>query len=254
MRRRAAGLAFYTAFSLAPMLLLLTLATGALYSGMEEEIVGQVTQLVPGTAGDAVTTLLAGLRTERDSGLAALAGLITLAFGATGVFTALQDALNEIGGADQRPFSWWSVFTQRLLSFAMLAAVAVLLLVSLVANSVMAYVVARFGDRLAGGPGIWHVINLTMAMTFATIIFTLLFKLVPINRVPWLSALIAGGVTAVLFNLGGMLLAWYFGTTARLSIYGAFGSLIVLLLWVYYSAQIVLFGAAVAKNCAEEFS
>lgn len=251
--RRAAGLAFYTAFSLAPLLLLLSIATGELYRDSEAEVLAQITRLLPGSSADAVQVLLEGLRQRQGSGMAAIVGFIGLSFGATGVFVALQDALNDgwAGSADENP-GLLRFVTRRLMSIAMVMAVGFLLLVSLVMNSLLSVLVSRYGTGLAGGPAVWHAINRLMALGMATGVFTLLFRLVPIAPVGWRPAAVGGLVSALLFGFGEVVLAWYLGDAARLSVYGVFGSLIVLLLWVYYSAQILLFGATVARNYAEE--
>jgi len=251
--RRAAGLAFYAAFSLPPLLLLLSIATGELYRGAETEVLAQVSRLLPASSAEAVQVLMEGLRQRQDSGMAAIVGIIGLFFGATGVFVALQDALNDVGGgsaAEDRGLLGF--LTRRLLSLAMVMAVGFLLLVSLVMNSLLSVLVSRYGAGLAGGQFVWQTINVLVAIGMAAGAFTLLFRLVPSGPVGWGPAAIGGLVSALLFGVGQIVLAWYLGNAARLSVYGVFGSLIVLLLWVYYSAQILLFGAAVARNYAAD--
>jgi len=248
--RRAAGLAFYTAFSLAPMLLILSILLDALFQADEAAVLGQVLHILPGSSANAVDVLVEGLRQRQDSGVAAVVGALGLAFGATGVFVALQDALDDVftpvqpaGAGGVVPF-----LVRRLLSFAMLMSVGFLLLVSLVLNTLLALTLARFGTVLPGGVFLWQGINYLLALGMATGVFTLVFRFVPAAPVAWRSAVVGGVFTALLFQVGQALMAWYLGDAARLSIYGVFGSLVVLLLWVYYSAQILLFGANLARH------
>ena len=252
LARRAAGLAFYTAFSLAPMLLVLTLVADALFHTSDVEVLRQVLHILPGSSVDAVQVLVDGLKQRRGSGTAAIAGGVGLVFGATGVFMALQDALDDVWGtpADARGGAVLGFILRRLLSFAMLMALGFLLLVSLVLNAMLTFLIARLGPLLTGGEALWQSLNVLLALGMTTGVFTLLFRFVPTTRVSWRSSLVGAVVTALLFQLGQGLMAWYLGDAARLSIYGVFGSLIVLLLWVYYAAQILLFGAAVARNDA----
>lgn len=251
--RRAAGLAFYTAFSVAPMLMVLSLAIQALFRTSEGEVLAQVLHILPGSGQEAVEVLLDGLRQRKGSGVAAVAGTIGLVFGATGMFMALQDALDDVWAETPDPQAGILEFiTRRLFSFAMLMAVGFLLLVSLVLNAGLTLAIARFGVTLAGGEALWYTVNVVVALAMATAIFTLLFRLVPKADVPWDAALAGGVVAALLFRLGEGLIGWYLGDAARLSVYGVFGSLIVLLLWVYYSAQILLFGAAVTHEYAQD--
>lgn len=254
LSRRAAGLAFYTAFSLAPMLLVLSLVIQAVFNTTEGQVLAQVLHILPGSGAEAVEVLLDGLRQRKGSGVAAVAGTIGLVFGATGMFMALQDALDDVWGetpADQ-PGGIMQFIGRRLFSFAMLIAVGFLLLVSLVLNTILTLAIASFGLNLIGGEVLWHGINVLLAIGMATAIFTLLFRLVPTPDVAWRPAIVGGVVTALLFRLGELLMGWYLNDAARLSVYGVFGSLIVLLLWVYYSAQILLFGAAVTHEYGKE--
>jgi membrane protein len=247
--RVAAGLAYYMSFSIAPILLITILVAGAFYAQSETDLTAQVARLIPGAGGDAVRILLEGLLQSRGTGAAAGVGIIfALVFGATGVFGALQAALDDIWGVQVRPESGLVRFISRwLFSVAMVLAVAVLLLASLLVHTFIALIVARFGGLLPGGAGAWRAVNVTLSLVTATGIFTLIFRFVPDAPVRWVPALLGGLVTAALFSVGEALLAWYLGDAARLSVYGIFGSLIVLMLWVYYSAQILLFGAEVAK-------
>lgn len=245
--RRAAGLAYYTSFSVAPLLLLVVLLAGSWYADAEGELLAQVTRLIPG-GGEAVRVLMRGLRDGAASGTAAAIGMATLAFGAAGVFGALQDALNEIWGVSTPPrIAIRRFFIRRLFSFAMVIVVAFLLLVSLLINSVMAMLVARYEGLLPGGAGAWQIVNACVAFILAVGVFALIFFVLPDTTVRGRDALVGGGLTAVLFVAGEYLLGWYLEDSGRRSLYGAFGSLIVLLLWVYYSAQIVLFGAEFTK-------
>jgi len=223
-------------------------ATGHYSDGSSRDLTAQVTRLIPAGGAAAVSVLLEGLRQSQGSGVAAGIGIATLVFGATGVFGALQAALDDIWGVAIHPRSGLVRFLiRRLFSLAMVVAVAVLLLVSLFVNTLITLIVARFGGLLPGGASAWHLLNVGLALGTATGVFTLVFKFVPDAPVRWIPALVGGVVTAALFWIGEAVLAWYLGDAARLSVYGVFGSLIVLLLWVYYSAQILLFGAEVTK-------
>ncbi len=244
--RLAAALAYYAVFSVAPMLVIAIAVAGFFFGAQAAEgrIVGQIQTLVGTRGAEAIQVLLAGAN-HRSQGLVATAvGVVTLFFGATGFFSELQETLNRIWNVEKkRRGGIWSTVRQRFASFALVLGTAGLLLVSLLAEAVLGaftgYLekhVAAFG--LLSGP-------LTTVFGFAltTLVFALLFKVIPEVDLTWRDVWVGAVATAVLFTLGRLGLALYFGRGTFATTYGAFGSLIVVLFWIYYSAQIVFLGA-----------
>ena len=190
-----------------------------------------------------VHTILAA--TEPQGGtLAAMIGIVTLAIGATAVFGELQDSLNRIWRAQvPRPPGLWRLVTERMLSFGMILGVGFLLIVSLVLSAAIAAFGEWWGTALSYQAIVLEAINFVLSLGVITLAFALIYKLIPRVSVEWHDVWIGAAVTALLFTLGKSLIGFYLGKAGVASAFGAAGSLIVLLLWVYYSAQIFLLGA-----------
>jgi membrane protein len=241
-----AALAYYTIFSIAP-LLLIAIAVAGLVFGVEAargEVVTQLQGLMGDAAAQAIQHMLQSAN-KPDSGLAStLIGSALLVVGATTVFAELQDALDRIWRAPERdPHSGlWSLLRARLLSFGLILAIGFLILVSLVFGAAM----AALGRWI--GPGIqWELlaqgINFVISFALVSGLFALIYKLMPRVHVAWHDVWIGAIVTAALFTIGKLLIGLYIGKSGVTSVFGAAGSFAVLLLWVYYSAQIFLLGA-----------
>jgi membrane protein len=241
----AAALAYYTAFSIAPLLFMLTMLSSLLYREAEHGVLEEVLKLIPGSGEEAITAWLDALRERRATGtVAAVVGGIVLALGAAGMFGQLQEALNTVWNARPPARPWLLEFLRRrFVSLTMVLGTAFLLLVSMLLTTALSLSLQRIGEIFPLAATVLASVHLLFAFLLTTVVFTLIFKVVPDAEVPWRGAWIGGAVTAIAFNLGQALLSWYLADSARLSLYGAFTSVIVFLLWVYYSAQILLLGA-----------
>ncbi len=244
--RLAASLAYYTLLAIAP-LLVLALAIVGLGFGEEAargRIAGELTAVVGAQAGKALQDIVANARTPSTGIISSVLSLAVLVAGASGVFGELQQSLNTVWGVEPKPGRGLRGFLRdRFLSFTMVMGVAFLLLVSLIATTLLAAVGRFMADTLPGGAGLWHVINTLVSLGVTAVLFAVMFKGVPDVKVAWRSVFVGAFVTALLFTLGKFLLGLYLGRASVGSGYGAAGLLIVLVVWVYYSAQILFLGA-----------
>ena len=242
-----AALAFYTMFSVAPLLLLVTSIAGLVFG--EESARGEIfaqMQSMLGTQGAlAVQGLLESVRKPAGSVPAAVFGSVFLFIGATSVFAELQDALDRIWRAPARAGSsgLWRLVRARLLSFGMILGIGFLLMVSLAFSAAVA-ALSRWWDPLfAGWATVAYTINLVLSLVLSTAVFAMIYKSMPRVRIDWRDVWIGAVVTSLLFITGKFLIGVYLGRSAISSRFGAAGSFVVVLLWVYYSAQVFLFGA-----------
>ena len=242
-----AALAFYTMFSVAPLLLLVTSIAGLAFG--EESARGEIfaqMQSMLGTQGAlAVQGLLESVRKPAGSVPAAVFGSVFLFIGATSVFAELQDALDRIWRAPARAGSsgLWRLVRARLLSFGMILGIGFLLMVSLAFSAAVA-ALSRWWDPLFDGwTTVAYTINLVLSFVLSSAVFAMIYKSMPRVRIDWRDVWIGAVVTSLLFITGKFLIGVYLGRSAISSRFGAAGSLVVVLLWVYYSAQVFLFGA-----------
>jgi membrane protein len=243
--RLAAALALYTLLSIAPLLVIAVAVAGMAYGA--DAARGQISQemstLVGPQAGEAIQGLVAKADTPSTGIWSSIAGIVVLLFGASGVFGELQTALNTIWEVKPKPGRGLrGLLRDRFLSFAMVMGVAFLLLVSLVLSATLMAVTQRF-SHLVDWPWLWQAFNIIVGLGVATVLFGLTFKVVPDVKVAWRDVWVGGLVTALAFSLGRIALSWYVGRAATVSPFGAAGSLVALIIWVYYSAQILFFGA-----------
>ena len=252
--RLGASLAYYTLFAIAPILLVAT-AVGGMVFGAEAvrgEIVGQLDHLVGGEGARAVRSLLEGASQRRTGIVATVVGSLTFVIAATGAFLELQGALNTIWRVAPTPGTKLVPFLMnRLRSFGLVVAVGFLLLVSLAVTSVLAALhgwLARFAPSV---PLLLGAVTMLSSLAVTTGLFALLFKVLPDVRLRWRDVTTGALVTAVLFTVGQQLIGLYLGQSSMASSYGAAGSVMVLLLWVYYSCQILLLGAEFTRVYAQ---
>jgi len=243
-----AALAYYTVFSLAPLVLLLLAIVGFLFhndpAGAWRKMTEQMSYFLDKSAIDVVANIAQKASQPNKGLLATIIGVLLALFGASGVFGQLQDALNTIWGVKVKPGVGVGAFIRaRFLSFAMVAGVCFLLLVSLVLESVLKsfsqYVQAMF----PGGIVIALVVYSSFDLAVVVLLFASIFKFLPDVRIQWRDVWIGALMTAIFFAIGKWALGLYLGSGAAASAYGAASSLITLLLWIYYSSQILLFGA-----------
>ena len=244
--RLGASLAYYTLFAIAPVLLVATAIAGMVFGAdvVRDEIVGQLDRLVGGEGASAVQSLLEGASQRRAGVFATVIGGITFLVAATGAFLELQVALNTIWRVKPRPSGHLRAFViDRLRSFGLVVAIGFLLLVSLSVTAALAALNAWLFDLSPASSSVWKAASTLVSLVVTTGLFALLFRFLPDVRLRWRDVTTGAGVTAVLFTLGQQVIGFYFGQSDIATTYGAAGSMMVLLLWVYYSCQILLFGA-----------
>ncbi len=250
--RTAAALAFYTVFSLAP-LLIISIAIAGFFFGADAargEIVGQIRGLVGEAGAQAIEEMLLHAARPGAGVIAALIGAATLLFGATTAFAELKDGLDQIWHVEtERARGLLYTVRKRLLSFGLVLALGFLLLVSLVFSALIA-ALQRFWviDGTAGS--LLEATNFLISFALVAALCGIIYKLLPAARIAWRDVAIGSIVTALLFTIGKELIGLYLGHSATASSYGAAGSVILLLLWVYYSALIFLFGAHFTRQYA----
>jgi membrane protein len=254
--RLGAALAYYTVFALAPGLILIIALAGLLLGkeAAQGQIISQVQDLAGAAGAQAVRAAIESARNADGSLLATGLGAITLLFGLWGVFGELQDALNTIWGVTTRPARGvLGVIRQRFWSFTMVVGIGFLLLVSLAASAWLA-ALGKFFSRLLPLPAVMmETTNALLSFVVITFMFAVIYKFLPDVTIAWRNVWTGAAVTAVLFTIGKTLIGLYLGRSTVASVYGAAGSLIVILLWVYYSAQVVFFGAEFTKVYSRPF-
>jgi membrane protein len=242
-----AALAFYTVFSVAPILIIAVAITGYVFGAThaETEVLAQLRGLIGPAGAAAIQELMVSAHYSEKRGLAAAVGVVTLVVGATSVFGELQNALDRIWQSPRRKkeVGWWRFLRGRVLSIGMVLGVGFLLLVSLVASAVLAAFGGWLGNHFPGLEILLPIINLLVGFLMTVTLFALIYKYIPQESIAWSDVWIGATVTAVLFTIGKTMIGVYLGRSSFNSAYGAAGSLVVLLLWIYYSAQIFLLGA-----------
>ncbi len=244
--RIAAALAYYTVFSISPLLVIAIAIAGAFFGQdtAQEQISDQLTGLVGEDGIKPILLALDNISQPKIRGLASLISIAVLILGASGIFAQLQDALNTVWKVKPQPGQGILPFLRkRLSSFLMVLAIGFLLILSLVLSTVVTMVSKYRTDFLPGSQILWENLDFIVSLGLMTFLFGLMFKYVPDVKIAWKDVLVGSVITALLFIFGKFLLGVYISQGSLGSAYGAAGSLIVLLAWVYYSAQIVLFGA-----------
>jgi membrane protein len=238
-----AALSYYTLFSIAPLLLIVIGVAGLVFGAeaARGEIFGQLAGLIGAEGAKAVESVLRAADRPAQGVVATIVGVFTLLLGAATVFGELQNALDRIWRAPVREVSkgWWSLLRTRLLSFGMVLGIAFLLTVSLVLSAA----IAALGKWWGPAAIVAHALETALSFGLTTALFALIYKFIPRVHVGWHDVWMGAAVTALLFAVGKLLIGLYLGKSSVASPFGAAGSLVVLMLWVYYSAQIFLFGA-----------
>jgi membrane protein len=241
-----AALAFYTLFSIAPILVIAMAAAGSIFGPhvAEAHVLNQMRGLLGDAGAAAVQSLLSSAHQSGLKGFAAAIGVVTLLVGATSVFGELQNTLDYIWKSAQKDrVAWWRILRSRILSVGLILGVGFLLMVSLLISAALAALGAWFGTFMVQWSFILPAVDLLLSLGLSTVLFAMIYKYVPREDIAWGDVWIGGLVTACLFSVGKLLIGQYLGRSSLSSAYGAVGSIMVLLLWIYYSAQIFLLGA-----------
>ena len=243
----AAALSYSTMLSLAPIVLVTVAVAGLVFgrAAVEGRIVGEIRGLVGEPGAEVVQTVLQNASSPAASAWSLVAGLVTLLVGATTVFVQLQDALNRIWDVEPKPNAgaFKAFVKERLLSLAMVFGVGFLLMVSLVVSAAVSALGEWAGGSLSDSPVALQVVNLAVSLAIVTLLFAMIFKLLPDVKVAWREVWLGAFATAALFTGGKFLIGLYLGRASVGSAYGAAGSVVVLMVWVYYAALIVFLGA-----------
>ncbi len=244
--RLGAALAYYTIFSIAP-LMLIAISTAGLVFG-QEAAMGQISTQLKSVFGDntakAIEEMIQNAAKQKQGTIAAAIGAVMLLFGAAGVFGQLKDALNTIWDIPPKKAGGvMGIIRERFFSIVMVMGVGFLLLVTLVFDAVAAAMGNYIAARFPGGEAALQVVQLVISLALVTVVFAMIFRYVPDIRIPWRDVWHGAVLTSILFVLGKFGLGLYLGKAAIGSAYGAAGSLVILLVWIYWSAQIVFFGA-----------
>lgn len=254
--RLGAALAYYTVFAIAPLLVIvifiasLVLDVNTVRSGLFEQVGG----LVGKKGAEFIESALRASNPHGQGLVASGVAVVTLILTASGLFMELQSDLNTIWGVEAKSgLGIWGFIKNRLLSFAMVVTIGFLLLVSLVVSTAIAALGKYFSALIPGMDILWLIVNDAVSFGVVTVLFAMVFKILPDVKIAWRDVWIGAAITSALFTIGKFLLGLYLGRTSTVSAYGAAGSLVLLLLWVYYSAQILFFGAEFTRVYANRF-
>lgn len=247
--KMGAALSFYTVFSLAPLsiIVLSLLSLVVERNSARAEIVSQFRNFVGNQGAEMMELILRETAATNTGIFETLTGFVFLLVGASGVFGELQDSLNQIWGVSSKRHPVFTLVKERVFSFGMVFVMGFLMLVSLLSSAAVAVAGGRLHARFPALDGPWAWGNDVISLLVVALLFALIFRLVPDVSITWKDVWIGALIAAVLFELGRFLLGFYFGRSAFASRYGAAGSLIIILVWVYYSAQILFFGAAFTR-------
>jgi membrane protein len=257
--RLGASLAFYTLLSIAPLLLVLVSVVGLVlgHPAAQSAIVSQVQAVVGSEGAAAAQALLEGSRNTTHGIIATVFGVLTLLFGASGVLIELRDALNTIWEVPTPALSGLkmvsSFIKERLFSFALVLAVGFILVVSLAVSAWVAALGAWSASILPAHEVILHFLNFVLSFVIITGLFSAIYRFLPDVRIEWRDVVLGGAITSALFSVGKLALGIYLGKASFASTYGAASSIVVLIVWVYYSAQIFFLGAEFTKTFANRY-
>ncbi|MEA2489176.1 MAG: rane protein, partial [Acidobacteriota bacterium] len=253
--RLGAALAYYTIFSIGP-LLLICVAMAGIFFGQEAaqgQVSGELGKVLGPKMAESLETMIQAAGKKESGTIATIIGVITLFMGASGVFGQLKDALNTIWNVEKKKAAGIMGFVrERFLSMAMVLGIGFLLLISLVLDTVIA-AMGPYLARLVGGEAVAYIIGVAVSFVVSTVLFAAIFRILPDLKIAWHDVWFGAVFTSILFVLGKWGLGLYLGKAAIGSAYGAAGSLVILLVWVYWSAQILLLGAEFTQVYARTF-
>lgn len=254
--RLAAALSYYTIFSIAPLLIVVIAVAGFVFG--DEAVRGQLDNQIRGLVGiEAALTIqeiIANSSRPADNTLATIIGVVTLLLGAGGVFGQLQEALNTVWGVEPKPGGGiLEIIKDRFFSFTMVLGVGFLLLVSLVISTLLSAVNTFALGVLPGWESFFQLLNQGISFLVITLLFAMIYKVLPDVKIAWRDVWVGAAITALLFTIGKFLIGIYLGNSSISSTYGAAGSFAVILVWIFYSAQILLFGAEFTQVYAKRY-
>ena len=254
--RLGAALSYYTIFAIPPLLVIIIFIASLVFDEkmVQGALFGQVGGLVGEKGAEAIQSALTASNPQKQGMIASVLAVLMLIVTSTGLFIELQTALNRIWDVETKPGQGLKGFIKnRLISFAIIVAIGFLLVVSLVVSAAISILSEYFSTLVPGLDVLWTIINLALSLAVITALFAMVFKVLPDVKVAWRDVWIGAALTAFLFTAGKFLLGLYLGKNATVSAYGAAGSVVLILLWVYYSAQILFFGAEFTQVYANRY-
>ena len=247
----SASLAYYTILALAPLLIIILNIFGIIFGreAVSGELYGQIKELVGDDAALQIQHTIQNIHLDKHNFFATMAGIVILLISATGIFNEMQDSLNRVWGLRLKAKKvWWKILIDRLISFSLILSMGFVLVVSLALNALVSVL---SGKIIAAFPALEKTLLFTVdnviGFIISTILFGTIFKMLPDAKIKWKDVLVGAMVTAVLFGVGRSLIGLYLGKSQTASIYGAAGSVIIIMLWAYYSSIILYFGAVFTK-------
>jgi membrane protein len=257
VQRMSAALAYYTIFSLAPLLVIAIAIAGLVFGekAAQGEMVGEIQELIGRDGAKAVQTMIQSAYSPPHSLIAGAIGIITLLFGATSAFSEVYDALNNIWNVDgdKKPSTGMNILKARFLSFGMILIIGFLLMVSLVVSAMLTGIGKYAATGLAVPAPVLHSIDFVFSFIVVTVLFGMIFKTLPEAKIAWSDVWMGAALTALLFTTGKFIIGFYIGKSVSESSYGAASSLVIVVAWIYYSALILYFGAEFTHVYAREF-
>ena len=253
----SASLSYYTIFSLAPMLVIIISICGYLFGkeAMQGQVYGQIKGFVGSGAALQLQDIIKDIHLSSNSPRATILSIIVLLIGATGVFGEIQDSLNRIWGLKIKTHKvWWKLILTRMLSFSMILSLGFILIVSLLLNALVAMIGNRLNTVFNGfGDTFIPVIDSLISLAITTLIFATIFKVLPDAKIKWKDVLVGALITSLLFMAGKFGIGYYLGKTNLATMYGAAGSVMIILVWAYYSSAILYLGAEFTKVYAKDY-
>jgi membrane protein len=250
---RGAAIAYYTVFSLAPVLVIVIAIAGLVFDAdaARGAIVAQMSGLMGEQGAAAIQAMIKGASNRTAGGIATAVGFVTLLITATGVFSEMQAALNDVWKAQPQTDTVTQLVKVRLISLGLVMALGFMLIVSLVVSAALTALGTWLNSLFPGAQLVLRIVSLVISFGLLSVLFAVIYKVLPDTRLAWRDVIVGGVATALLFTIGKYLIGLYIGSSSTATSFGAAGALAVVLLWVYYSSQIFLFGAEFTRAYAD---
>ena len=253
----SASLSYYTVFSLAPMLIIIIGICGLLFGreAIQGQVYGEIKDMVGSTAAIQIQDMIKNIHLTKETPFATITSVIILMIGGTAIFGEIQDSLNKIWGLKVKTKkAWFTLIISRLLSFSLVISLGFVLMVSLLLNALIA-VIGNHLNRIISGTGKIFIPVIDNLVTFAitAVVFAVIFKVLPDAKIKWKDVSVGAFITAILFTLGKIGIGWYLVHSNMANIYGAAGSVIIIMVWAYYSSLILYLGAECTKVYATQY-
>ncbi|MEO6729605.1 MAG: YihY/virulence factor BrkB family protein [Ferruginibacter sp.] len=252
----SASLSYYTVFSLAPMLIIIFAVFGKIFGrdATRGRVYSEIKDLVGSDAALQIQDIIKNIHLTKDTPVATFVSVVILLVGGTAIFGEIQDSLNKIWGLKiKTKKAWWKLIISRLLSFSLIISLGFVLMVSLLLNALVAIIGNHLHKLFPGIDKIIPVADNLVTFIITAIVFGVIFKVLPDAKIKWKDVSVGAFITAILFTLGKIVIGWYLGKSNMATIYGAAGSVIIIMLWTYYSSLILYLGAECTKVYATQY-